>query len=351
VRLGDVLKIARGQACLLVPPSVTVCAGEGTELVVEKLDGGERRLRLRTGHVLAQLGRQPSGSTFGIETVAGSVVAKGTVFSVWASGPDVALRVHEGAVIQSGLRGRSTFAAPSASFLTREPPEGATDEPPARDDRLIELSTRFDDRATSALVVTAAAEGAVTLDDAFLGSTPLSALVAPGTYRLAYAKGELLPVVERITVTDGARLTRDYESAGENTTTAEAERPPAPVASAGPDQLLAAARTHRSGGRFTEAAATYRRLLRERPGSAEARIALVSLGELQLSELGDAKGALASFEAYLRAPGDLAQEASYGRIRALRRLGRRSEELLAIQAFLRAYPSSIQAAALRKPMR
>jgi tetratricopeptide (TPR) repeat protein len=114
--------------------------------------------------------------------------------------------------------------------------------------------------------------------------------------------------------------------------------------------LLEQARALRSGGRYQEAGGVYRRLLREFAGSSEARVGLVSLGELQLSQLGDAGGALRSFEAYLAGGGALSQEASYGRIRALRRLGRWSEARTATQAFISAYPHSVQAATLRKEL-
>ena len=54
-----------------------------------------------------------------------------------------------------------------------------------------------------------------------------------------------------------------------------------------------------------------------------------------------------SFDAYLRSGGGLVQEARYGRIRALRKLGRASEERAAIARFIADYPKSVQAASLR----
>jgi tetratricopeptide (TPR) repeat protein len=99
--------------------------------------------------------------------------------------------------------------------------------------------------------------------------------------------------------------------------------------------------------RYREAAATYRRLFSLHPKSAESRASLVSLGELQLSELGEPKGALESFDAYLRGGGALVQEARYGRIRALAKLGRKGDERRAIEQFLTDYPRSVQASSLR----
>ena len=85
------------------------------------------------------------------------------------------------------------------------------------------------------------------------------------------------------------------------------------------------------------------------PRSAEARASLVSLGELQLSQLAEPAAALRSFDAYLAAGGALAQEARYGRIRALRRLGRADAAREATAAFLRDYPGSAQARTLAEP--
>src|SRR6185436_18164560 len=92
----------------------------------------------------------------------------------------------------------------------------------------------------------------------------------------------------------------------------------------------------------------YRKLVTQHPGSAEAKAGLVSLGDLQLSRLKQADAALRSFDAYLKS-GDrgLAQEAEYGRIRALRALGRARDEQAAIERLLARYPSGVHAESMR----
>jgi tetratricopeptide (TPR) repeat protein len=116
--------------------------------------------------------------------------------------------------------------------------------------------------------------------------------------------------------------------------------------------LLREALELRRKGRFAEAAHAYRRLLSQHAGSAEARAALVSLGDLQLSRLQQADAALRSFEAYLKS-GDraLVKEAEYGRIRALRALGRTEEERRAIEHLLVRYPSGVHAESMRARLR
>lgn len=348
---GSVVSAEAGQACVLVPPGVTACLEAGTTLSVETLDAGRRRFRLHQGHVVAHLNRQPPGSSFGFETAAGSVVAKGTVFSLKSDGAAVTLRVHEGVVLNDQGTRATPYAAPSSAVLLQggEPSASANDDERA-DSRLVELAKYFTDAAESTLVVTAALDSQISLGELQLGAAPLSALMLPGQYRMEVARAGFASIVEQLTVEPGAKVARNYEATLQ-LLDAPTRRTPTPRASASlAAELLQRARALRADGRYREAHTAYQRLLREHGASAEARVALVSLGDLQLSQLGDAGGALRSFEGYLRRGGALSQEASYGRIRALRRLGRLSEARTAASAFVSAYPNSVQAATLRKEL-
>lgn len=147
----------------------------------------------------------------------------------------------------------------------------------------------------------------------------------------------------------GEELKAPAGSAAQDTRLPAAERSsPALPESLGPGELLRQALEHRAQSRFAEAARVYRKLVAAHPGSAEGRAALVSLGDLQLSRLQDAGAALRSFDAYL-ASGDrgLKQEAEYGRIRALRALGRPLDEQRAIERLLLSYPSGVHAEPMR----
>jgi hypothetical protein len=70
-----------------------------------------------------------------------------------------------------------------------------------------------------------------------------------------------------------------------------------------------------------------------------------------LSAQGDAHAALASFEGYLARGGPLVREASFGRVRALRALGRLNDERAALDEFLRSFPDGQLADALRARQR
>lgn len=348
--VGAVITVTSGEACVLIPPGVSVCLEQGTELSVESLEPDTRRFRLRRGHAVAHLDPQPAGSSFGFETPAGSVVAKGTVFSLRTDGASVTLRVHEGVVLNSQSTATSAYEAPSTVRLSRE--HAATHEvnEATSDARLMALARHFTDGMPASLLVTAAFGSSVTLDDLNLGMAPISALVPSGDHRMEVSRAGFAPIVEHLTFEPGARLARAYDATAELgvASTSRAARSARQAATETPAALLKQARALRGQGQYKDADNVFRRLLRDYAGSAEARVALVSLGDLQLSQLGDASAALRSFDSYLRGGGALQQEASYGRIRALQRLGRSSEARAASDAFMRAYPNSVQAATLRR---
>lgn len=118
-----------------------------------------------------------------------------------------------------------------------------------------------------------------------------------------------------------------------------------PVAVPSADELLARARSQRAAKDFKAAAASYEQLVRAHGKSAKARAALVSLAQLYQGPLSDPAKALTHFERYLERGGPLSEEAHYGKIRALRSLGR--DASAEIDAFLAAYPDTTHADALR----
>ena len=197
--------------------------------------------------------------------------------------------------------------------------------------------------------------GLVRVDAVDLGRAPVSIALAVGAHRIEIAS-ETSPVNEAVELHDGEHLVRSYESVAPAAATAVAadgpsRATPAPEASASRDtaaSLLEQARQLRAAGKFKEAVGVYRRLESSYRGSREAITALVSLGDLQLSRLHDPSGALQAFDAYV-ASGDklLWREAQYGRIQALRSLGRSTDERRAIEEFLKRYPTGLQKDPLR----
>jgi hypothetical protein len=110
--------------------------------------------------------------------------------------------------------------------------------------------------------------------------------------------------------------------------------------------LVTRARARRHAGDIAGAIASYERLVADFPRAPAARTAMVTLGQLHL-DAGRAKLALKWFDRYLASGGALAEDAHYGRIRALRALGRTAAEERAIASFLAAYPAGSYAVRLR----
>jgi predicted TPR repeat methyltransferase len=102
-------------------------------------------------------------------------------------------------------------------------------------------------------------------------------------------------------------------------------------------QLATAAQRSRKARDYEETARLYRLLLEHHADSPEAANVAVRLGDV-LRTTGDHRGALEAYERYLEHGGVLAPEAEYGRISALRALGRASAEASAIEAYLQAHP-------------
>ncbi|MBV1858788.1 MAG: hypothetical protein KUG77_10280 [Nannocystaceae bacterium] len=104
--------------------------------------------------------------------------------------------------------------------------------------------------------------------------------------------------------------------------------------------LVVTARTARGDGRLSDAERSYGELLRRFPKSAEARAGRVALAQIKLGR-GKAKAALRLFSAAAGGGGPLAEEAAWGRIQALDRLGRKNGLRKAVESFVRDYPTSV----------
>jgi hypothetical protein len=115
----------------------------------------------------------------------------------------------------------------------------------------------------------------------------------------------------------------------------------APKPSNDASDLLLEANRLRARGRWSEAAATYQRVIDLAPDSADAYPADVALGNLDLQQ-NRPLAALARFEHALASHpgGALAEEARWGKARALRAAGRLAEERAALQTFKTLHPDS-----------
>jgi TolA-binding protein len=117
------------------------------------------------------------------------------------------------------------------------------------------------------------------------------------------------------------------------------------------DELFAQARAAAMRGEHAAAAALYTTLEQRFVASDQAHVARVLLGRLYLERLGDARAALAQFDAYLKQGGANRPEALLGRARALRKLGREREEIATLRELVDAYPDSLYVAPAEERLR
>ena len=104
-------------------------------------------------------------------------------------------------------------------------------------------------------------------------------------------------------------------------------------------ELLTAARKARKDENWEAAAAMYGQLIRDYPGTANSRTALVSLAEIELKYLQRPKSALKHFNAYLAAPGTLEREALYGKAKVYRLTNARANEIKTLRTLVGKYPN------------
>lgn len=176
------------------------------------------------------------------------------------------------------------------------------------------------------------------------GSDKAHSVVAGQAFRLG--EQQPTPLSDQERDLDLALLSLSGSSDGQQSNPSSPPKTGLGGAPAAPPDMLGYARSLRASGDFRRAADVYRRIHAADPQSPSGRAALVSLGELLLS-LNDAQGALRAFDSYLGRGGSLAQEALFGRARALRTLNRPAEERAAIDRFLAAYPNAPQSRVLR----
>jgi tetratricopeptide (TPR) repeat protein len=325
----------------MISPGATACLGVGSEVTTARLVSPRRVLDLVRGRVVVSLAPQAPGTSFGVATTAGTVTAVGTIFSVeiLANG-DTLARCERGEVVVQAtgssveqhllageqLRiGDTHAAAPLGQHDRRRDLALLTyreDRPAGRSEKSSEAAER--EERTSARN-DKAAEAPRNLGEPARGSSESRSAPEPAPTMIAVPQATQAPAA--------TAAPRAQEPGA---------RPPV-------RDLLGRARSLRTQGAFREAVDAYRAAYASDPHGAEGRTALVALGGLLLSELNDPAGALAAFDAYLSEhKGALAQEAEFGRIRALRALGRFESEKAAIQSFLGAHPEGPDAQVLRR---
>jgi hypothetical protein len=316
-RVGEVVELVRGRACLELVGDVFACMGEGSKVRLTELDAADRRIDLLEGSVVVSLGKQPEGVSFSVVASGIWSRAVGTMFSVEVSDDGVVqTAVYEG-IVEVGAPGQGErIEAHKIGLATA---------------RGIDVSEASEGERHPELDVIEGLSGR------------RAAPSPPADVEAESANDEQSEQSEQSVASAKANLEPRAPSAAKAAQSGTVA--PAPRSA---DVLLAKAREARMAHDWQGAAAAYREVLEVHRGSPEARTALVSLGQLELDRLARPAAALEHFDQYLAVSGPLAVEAKVGRIRALRALGRADDEGRAIDAFVAAHPESLEADALRR---
>ncbi|WP_394828105.1 PEGA domain-containing protein [Pendulispora albinea] len=350
---GAVVSSREGSACLAVLPAARACIARGTMLRLAD-PGPNARLELLGGKVAIELDPLPPGSSFAISTRGGSAIAVGTAFSVEVPPDDapVVTRVLHGVVLVRASNGTEQRVAAHETTSMRDAKPTPLSPVDEERERALLIAPPYDGATVRAVIDSDLPGATVRIDERTVGIAPIELLLTRGDHAVAIAAPSrgtahetlhvgIEPLVRRFTLPAAPAP----PSSG---AIASTERTPSAKRAA---ELLAAARVRRADGDLSAAIGAYRELFERHGASAEAHAALVPWGELQLAPLSDPRGALAAFDRYMMRGGPLEQEASFGRIRALRALGRTDDERAAIESFVQRFPDGSLTSSLRERLR
>jgi hypothetical protein len=286
---GATVATAEGSACLSLDGSVRVCLPSDSAVVLSSLKAADLRVEVTRGRGIVSLSKRAIGAAFSMSGNGVLATARGTIFTFELQDDR---RSAEVAVLEGSVevrRGRA-LALIQASSRARVSGSAPIEVLPSSDtDRAERLS--------------------------WLGMAAPAPVPAPAASALPRVQPDL----------------RRHEDGSESVSR---------------DALFAAARAQAKLGNPQAARELYRELVALYPGPSTAAVQVV-LGNLEL-ELGTPKRALEAFEAYLASGGPLEPEALHGKMRALRALGRKSDELATIRSYLERYPEGFQAPTLKQ---
>lgn len=347
------LDTGSGLACMGLAESIEVCLDAASVATFSMGDSNQILVYLEKGTLMARLDHQPAGRKFIVRTAGAEVQAVGTRFSVHLEGDgNTRVRLHEGKVaVRASNRVSTDLVAPVQANVAQDirvapmsPAEVGEDKP------LSDLIGLARVQKGASVFMSSTPTGAdVLLDNVPIGRTPISMFLAKAAHvRLSAPKYE--PISDWIEVRSPSRIDREFTLTALPESPSEViERPaPAKTSHISPGQLLAKAQSLRARGQYQACARIYHRLWSEFPGSEEAKVSMISLGELELVQRKNPGSALAAFNSYLRHGGALDREARFGKIRALNALDRRDEAKIETARFLSDYPTSTQASTLRQ---
>ncbi len=331
------LKDSFGRRVIEVHPGTALWLGDNAAVSIELVTDRMARFHLERGYVLAEVGIIDPGFRFIIETPRGEVEARGTVFSV-----DVSRRGQSRVRVTEGLVEvrRHDSSIPNVSLLANQevgPNETSHSMATAADvARDLSFLHGLDRQSTTEIAL--APTGPEDLPD--------RPRVVPTRRRVEPVSVTKPESAEKETRASAAMRAIFEGRLAEAERLAENEVEANPTSEKTIEMLVKLAQAHRRARAYEKASRIYLQLVDSYPGSSAAANCLVVLGQMELSAMGQPQRALAHFTSYTRksSSGVLAEEARTGRVRALSRLGRHREVIVAAAEYLHTHPDGRAAA-------
>ncbi len=352
VGAGDSLKAGDGRFVVDLGTGVRLYLVAQTEVEITSLNSANMEVNLVSGRIIASIDPMRSGPEFAVSTREGTVIAKGTVFSVEATTDSVRVGVMRGEVSLEEKGGSArTIGLGQSAVMGRPVVAGLRPQAEEEAQSILKMLDMLTSSDSASMYLRSLPVGAVvSVDKVKIGRTPLFATIRAGHRALELEMDGRAPVRELVELGRGTEISRVFALEefidNEDVATIESSRPSVVHTVRGtPSELLAIAQGQRASRKWKGAAKTYNELIRAYPRSVEARTSLISLGVIQLDHLGQPGKALGSFGRYLSSSrtGALAQEAAWGKTRAFRGLSRKQAEMKALEKFLGDFPGAIQA--------
>ncbi|MCU0663804.1 MAG: FecR domain-containing protein [Myxococcota bacterium] len=366
---GQRIETQGGSAVVAMSDGIFVDLRPSTRLSIDRPMSDAIEIVLEAGAVLSSVDPSRKAPMLSVVTPHGRVTVTGTIFGVEVGDDDSFVRVARGKVeIDSVASVAAVLPAGSGKAMVSGVVRDLSAEERQGMIRRDDLFSLLDTEAKGAVDISSVPLGAeVLVDGSSVGTTPLVVSLRAGHRDLSLSvDGE--PIVrELMDIEVGSRFERVFDlSAGDTADVAsearETQRRVAPVVapsvassrktfvSPTAEQLLYEAQSLRAAGQYRASAQVYRRIVERHTAEEAATSALVSLGTIELEKLSESSAALSRFELYLSRTGrrgPLAQEALYGRARALRALGRVGEERAALEELVESYGRSLYSKAAR----
>jgi hypothetical protein len=336
-----------GRTLVHLDPVTDVWLDPGTDATFDRIEADDVRIALHEGRLVADIGPHAPPYRFVVVTPSGEVEAKGTIFTV-----EVVRRSREA--------GRSSRGAARPSLEVARVLRGVVEVRPGQS-RLFDPFLVFENQQG---IIGATGPSPIPRSDL---QRDLALLLGQDAMEMA---GWLAVIDTGCAGPDPAAHPGNRSGRGLGVANASAAGGAMPPKALGPEdlfpepapapqpqpqpvsggrhasELVERALAQRQWGDYNGAASTYRQLILEHDGTVESLTALVSLGQLELYNLGRATAASAHFESYLgrAASGTLAEEARLGLVRAYDKSNRVSDVERAATDYLAHHPKGYAAA-------